>query len=137
MINNLFIRRSMSYIPKSPINITENAWTKMDEIINDKEMMFLFSATSGGCSGFNYDLQLINNDKYNDLTNSKIPPTIMKQDNIQVLIEPTSEFLLLGTTIDHISQDYENNIFENKFIFRPDKKLASGCGCGVSFTPKD
>ena len=43
---------------------------------------------------------------------------------------------LLGTTINYISEDYEKGIFENKFVFTPDKKIASSCGCGISFTPK-
>ncbi len=46
------------------------------------------------------------------------------------------EFLLLGTTIDYIHEDYLNGVFENKFVFIPDKTLASSCGCGISFTPK-
>ena len=47
-----------------------------------------------------------------------------------------SEFLLIGTTIDYINEDFSNGIFENKFIFSPDKTLANSCGCGISFTPK-
>ena len=43
---------------------------------------------------------------------------------------------LFGTTIDHISEDYKKGLFENKFVFLPDKNLASSCGCGISFTPK-
>ena len=43
---------------------------------------------------------------------------------------------LLGTTIDYMYEDYNYGIFESKFIFLPNKKLASSCGCGISFTPK-
>ena len=48
-----------------------------------------------------------------------------------------SEMALLGTTIDYISEDYNQGVFENKFIFTPDKDYASSCGCGISFTPKN
>lgn len=64
-----------------------------------------------------------------------IDPTIIKKDNIKILIEPKSEMLLIGTTIDYIKEDYDKNIFENKFIFIPDKTLTSSCGCGISFIP--
>jgi len=43
---------------------------------------------------------------------------------------------VIGTTIDYINEDYKKGIFENKFIYNVDKKLASSCGCGISFTPK-
>ena len=47
-----------------------------------------------------------------------------------------SEMLLLGTTIDYIKEDYNNQIYESKFIFTPRKELATSCGCGVSFSPR-
>ena len=40
-------------------------------------------------------------------------------------------------TIDYIFEDYDKGIFENKFIFETDKNVASSCGCGISFTPKN
>ena len=43
---------------------------------------------------------------------------------------------LLGTTIDYVREDYSENIFESKFVYIPDKNMATSCGCGVSFTPK-
>ena len=97
---------------------------------------FLFSVTSGGCNGFNYDFNILGGDKYLELMNNKRKPTIVEKNNIKILIDPTAEMYLFGTTIDHISEDYEKGLFENKFIFLPDKKIASSCGCGISFTPK-
>ena len=44
---------------------------------------------------------------------------------------------LLGTTIDYIYEDYDKGVFENKFIFLPDEKLATSCGCGISFNPRN
>ena len=135
------IKRLFSTINLDPIKVTDTAWKKIYQI-NKKQQMFsfLFSATSGGCNGFNYKLEQINEKEYNDIidTNSSIiKPTILAKDNTQILIDPVSEFLLLGTTIDYVNEDYSNGIFENKFIFIPDKTLAASCGCGVSFTPKN
>ena len=48
-----------------------------------------------------------------------------------------SEMFLLGTTIDYVTEDYTQGNFENKFIFKVNPKLASSCGCGISFSPKN
>jgi len=134
------IKRMFSTISNSPIIITHNAWDKMIQISKIQNIeRFLFSATTGGCNGFNYKLGLLNGTEYETIYNthtSKFKPTIIKKDNTELLIDPMAEFLLLGTTIDYIQEDYSNGVFENKFIFIPNKTLASSCGCGISFTPK-
>ena len=134
------IKRIFSTINKVSIMVTNNAWTKIEEINKIHKGTFLFSATSGGCNGFNYNLNIINSEEYNQIIDTdcyKIKPTIIIQNNNKILVDPKSEMLLLGTTIDYINEDYSNGIFENKFIFIPDKTLASSCGCGISFTPKN
>ena len=82
-------------------------------------------------SVYSYNLKVldINKDKYNTYTT-------IKNNNVNILIEPISEIYLIGTTIDYVSEDFKNNIFENKFIFIPNKNIATSCGCGVSFNPK-
>lgn len=130
-------KKFYSTLKKTPIHITQSALTKMNTIYNNtNNKHFLFSAKNGGCNGFSYDFKLINNIEYNKLYESKLKPTIIKTQNIKVIIDPISEMFLLGTTIDYIEQDYKNNIFESKFIFKPDKDLINTCGCGISFTPK-
>ena len=122
------------------ITITDNAWNKMANIIQAKQAQgFIFSAVSGGCNGLNYNLKLFNNknELENIKTNSKIQPSKMERDNITVYIDPLSEMFLLGTEIDYISEDFDKGIFENKFIFTPDKNIATSCGCGTSFSPKE
>lgn len=134
------IKRTFSTINKTSIIVTNPAWNKMKEINEtQKDQTFLFSATSGGCNGFNYNFSLISKDEYKKIINidcNKLKPTIIRQNNIKLLVDPKSEFLLLGTTIDYVKEDYSNGVFENKFIFTPNKTLASSCGCGISFTPK-
>jgi iron-sulfur cluster assembly accessory protein len=124
------IKRAFSTLTKTaPLTVTDNAWTKMFEISKKQGISnFLFSATSGGCHGYNYELSLLNQ---KDLSIKPIKPTYVSKQNIHVVMDPLSEFLLLGTTID-----YTSTAFDNKFIFIPDKELASSCGCGISFTPK-
>jgi iron-sulfur cluster assembly accessory protein len=134
------IKRFFTSTNKYPITITDNAWNKMIEIMKKQNMTsFLFTATSGGCSGFNYKLDLLNKEQYDDIYNErpgKFKPTTIEKNHTTVLIDPMVEMILIGTTIDYISEDYKNGIFENKFVFIANKSVASSCGCGVSFTPK-
>lgn len=135
------IKRLFSTVNNQSITITKNAWKKITEINKkQKDFCFLFSATSGGCNGFNYNFNLINETEYNDIVKTncgKIKPTILTKDDTQILVDPISEFLLLGTTIDFVKEDYSKNIFESKFVFKPNKEITASCGCGVSFTPKE
>jgi iron-sulfur cluster insertion protein len=120
------------------LNITNNAWKKMFYILkNNSNKNFILSASSGGCSGFNYNFKIIDNAKYNNIIiSNKFKPTVIDNNGVNVIIDPSSEFLLLGTTIDYITEDFTKGIFSNKFSFTPNKELASSCGCGISFNPK-
>lgn len=125
--------RKLSTISKWPI--TTNAWDKMTHILSKSDKFaFVFFATGGGCNGFNYKLESIDEKKFNRLTSEN--PVIVTNSKTHVVIEPMSEMLLLGTTIDFIEEDYSKNIFESRFIFIPEKDLTTSCGCGISFTPK-
>jgi iron-sulfur cluster assembly accessory protein len=136
MIKRIFSSVAVKY----PITITNYAWDKMTEILKQKnKAYFIFSAASGGCNGFNYNLKLLDDEKYKQMRSEKSKITIshLKRNEANVIIDPMSEMFLLGTTIDYICEDYDNGIFESKFVFMPDKEFASSCGCGISFTPKD
>ena len=133
------IKRFLSTNSKFPIVITNNAWDKIKNILDTSKNIygFLFYASSGGCNGFNYNLELLDKNTFNELNESKIKPSIINDDyNNKVYIDPTSEFYLFGTKIDYIKEDYSKNIFESKFIFSPDKSIATSCGCGISFNIK-
>ena len=132
-------RRFYSSVIKPPVIISNNAWDKIRDIIkkSNNKNGFLFYASSGGCNGFNYNLELIDEDIHNEIKDLKIKPNkISDSEYNKVYIDPKSEIFLIGTKIDYIKEDYSKNIFESKFIFIPDKDLATSCGCGVSFNPK-
>ena len=124
---------------KPPIQVTNSAWEKIDYILEKRDNhLFYFTASSGGCNGFNYDLNLITLGNYLDMTERLTTFTLLENENkSKIYIEPVAEMLLFGTTIDYVKEDWNKGIFENKFIFIPDKNLVTSCGCGVSFTPKD
>lgn len=116
------------------IKITRMAWNKIGTVLNQSNKhSFLFSATGGGCNGYNYKFELIDQNKFSSIVKeSKILPTIVENNSHKILIDPLSEFLLIGTTID-----FEETICESKFKFLPNKKMAHSCGCGTSFSPKN
>jgi len=117
----------------SIITVTKSAWSKMGQIIkSNTNYGFLFSINSGGCNGFNYELSTIDKRVYDDL----VKPNILEYEDIKLAVDPLAEIYLLGTTIDYVKEDYSKNIFESKFVYIPDKNIATSCGCGVSFNPK-
>ena len=121
---------------KDIIKITNNAWKKIFDIsIKSQNNKLLFGATSGGCNGFNFNLNLMKKDDYKNIENLK--PNFIQNNNIKVYIDPFSEMHLIGTEIDYVQENFDKGIFENKFVFNIDKKLASSCGCGVSFMPRN
>tara|TARA_Y100001970_G_scaffold228967_1_gene283817 strand:+ start:8825 stop:9202 length:378 start_codon:yes stop_codon:yes gene_type:complete len=121
---------------KPIINITKNAFTKMETIMKKSwnKNGFLFGVTSGGCNGFNFNLKLIENKELDEI--KKLKPNIISQGDVNVFVEPLSEIYLIGTTIDYTEENFSKGIFESKFIYNIDKELATSCGCGISFNPR-
>ena len=119
------------------IQITKNAWTKITQIIKQTKNPygFLYSASSGGCNGFNFNLEPLTKEIHKKLSNSKFI-TILQNKESKVYIDPISGLYLYGTTIDYISEDFKNQIYESKFIYNVNKNLMNTCGCGISFSPK-
>ena len=123
---------------KAIITVTDNAWNKLNLIAEkSNNPYFLFSANGGGCNGFKYILEQTKKEEvlnYN-LVGRTVNNTNKNNHEInypQIAIEPMSELLLIGTTIDFATDD-----FDSKFVFTPDKTFATSCGCGVSFSPKN
>ena len=138
LLNNSFNIRCLSR-KKEIITITDNAWYKIATILSQvnktktSEPSMLFSINGGGCNGFKYDLNI---DTENNTDQDKYEKYMfIEKNNNRVYIDPISELYIIGTTIDYIKEDFNKNIFESKFIFIPDKTLATNCGCGTSFTP--
>ena len=114
------------------LHITNNAWTKIKDITNKSNgNYFIFSAIGGGCSGFNYNLELLNK---TDLPKKLDTFTYVNNGHYKVYIDHLSELYLLGTCIN---QDYSKGIYESKFVFLQDKMDVIACGCGLYFMPKN
>jgi iron-sulfur cluster assembly protein len=99
---------------------------------------FLFSVSSGGCAGLNFDFRNVDFSEIREISkDSKIKMAKINNDGINVYVDPLSEMYLIGTTIDYVNENFSKGIFESKFLFQPDKNFAGGCGCGTSFYLKD
>ena len=98
------------------ISVTQNAWRKMAEIIlkSKHNLGFIYSASSGGCNGFNFELNLIQQKEYENIKQQRFY-TVLTNKDTKLYIDPVSEMILHGTTVDYISENYKEGIFESKF----------------------
>tara|TARA_B110001450_G_C17313062_1_gene356259 strand:+ start:99 stop:401 length:303 start_codon:yes stop_codon:yes gene_type:complete len=99
----------------------------------------IYSATSGGCNGFTFTLDVLDNFNKVDLDTKKIQPSVIYSpigDDRKIYIDPSSEMFLYNTEIDYVLEDYAKKKFESKFVFTVDASIMSGCGCGTSFSMK-
>ena len=120
------------------IQVSRNAWNKMKEIIkqSNNKYGFLYSLSSGGCNGFNFELDLLKKDRYEEIIKQRFH-NVLKYGDAKLYIDPISEMYLLGTTIDYIHEDYSKGLYESKFKFNINKELMTSCGCGISFSPNE
>jgi len=102
------------------IAISERAVSILQDLIGDNEMWLYLMVKGGGCSGYIYDLELLEN-----------KPTeshqLIYQDTIKLAIHELDSSLLNGMLID-----YEDKLMGGGFkMNNPNAKHS--CGCGLSF----
>ena len=104
-------------------SITQNAGKRISALIQkDKEqkVALRISVDGGGCSGFKYNYELVDEINSDDL--------IFTENQIKVIIDPISSDFLEGCTIDFI-EELGANYFQ---IINPN--ATAKCGCGSSFS---
>jgi len=101
------------------LHISSSAAKQLRKI--SKHKYILFYVQGGGCNGFHYKFES---------TNEKPKPLdeIVEHEDIKIIIDSTSVFHLLGTTID-----WKKDIMGETFHFE-NPNAASQCGCGTSFS---
>ncbi len=77
----------------------------------------------GGCSGYEYALDLVDSPQQDDL--------IYEQDKVAIYIDPKSAPLLNGVVIDFVE-----SLTQSGFVFT-NPNATDTCGCGKSFTAGD
>jgi iron-sulfur cluster assembly protein len=141
-----------------PVTVTETAARRIDQIIAEHgfdpaTMKLRVGVKGGGCSGFNYTLDLTEVQKDSDeawtFTYARAPrvsaaalaeteggattataTTTSTDENFSVTIvcDPKSYLYLNGTVID-----YKDEIMGSGFVFN-NPNSTSTCGCGSSFS---
>jgi len=111
-------------IPESKemtLTITEKAKNILFGVMgDDSESALLVDVLSGGCSGYKYDLQII--EPLDDTSHFGLVI-----DGIQVFVPKTASSLLDGVEID-----YEDKLMGGGFKLN-NPNASKSCGCGESF----
>ncbi|MDC3245386.1 iron-sulfur cluster assembly accessory protein [bacterium] len=102
------------------LTITQNAVNMLGQAFgDDRSMGLLVGVLSGGCSGYMYDLQIVEE--------TEIDCQELDINGFRILVPKASSHLLNGIQID-----YEDRLMGGGFkIINPN--ASSSCGCGESF----
>ncbi len=124
-----------------PVTVTETAAREIASIIKQQELAaesvrLRVGVKGGGCSGFNYLLDLTENTKDSDeiweyafeISEDPEQGSLEQQIAIRVVCDPKSYLYLNGTEID-----FKDEIMGRGFVFN-NPNATSTCGCGSSFS---
>ena len=107
------------------ITLTDSAAKRILELRkkkNNDKLMLRVTVLGGGCSGFQYSIELDDQKNEDDQT--------FEQGGATLVTDSTSLPFLVGAEVDFIS-----NMMKSEFkIHNPN--AAAGCGCGASFAVK-
>ena len=102
------------------LTITENAISMLEQAFGeDRNMGLLVGVISGGCSGYMYDLQIVEQ--------TEIDCQEIEVSGFKIMIPNASSHLLNGIQID-----YEDRLMGGGFKIN-NPNASSACGCGESF----
>lgn len=107
------------------VTITEKAASEILRIVEEQELdaskvHLRVGVKGGGCSGFNYILDLTEAVRDTD--------EVMEMHGIKVVCDPKSLLYLHGTVVD-----FKDEIMSRGFVFQNPNASAT-CGCGSSFS---
>jgi iron-sulfur cluster assembly accessory protein len=108
-IDNTFTGKLPTLSPKAQIFITENL---------EEGQYFRLGIEGGGCSGFNYLLDIANYQEEHDILFSESPPA---------LVDDMSVKYLYGSEVDLYTEGM------NKMLKVTNPGAKASCGCGTSF----
>ena len=102
------------------LTISDKAQTMLaDAFGDDRSMALLVGVLSGGCSGYMYDLQIVEE--------TEIECQELDISGFRILVPKASSHLLNGIQID-----YEDRLMGGGFKIN-NPNASSSCGCGESF----
>ena len=111
--------------PSVELNVTEPAIAEIKKFIAGEEDLaetagLRVRVVPGGCSGFQYSLNIEEESKTGDF--------VMEKNGIKLFVDMFSAQYLNGITIDHTT-----NMMGSGFTFE-NPNATGGCGCGTSFS---
>ena len=106
------------------ISVSKQAVLRFSQIARQKNVTkFLFKVEGGGCNGFKYMLEPMQEDP------KKMDEIVPLAQNLDLVVDNHSVLFLIGTNIDYTTDD----IMGSKFDFtNPNAK--GNCGCGATFS---
>ena len=114
---------SLSVSARAPegILLAESAAKRLAKLaeIEGKPVLLRVAVDGGGCSGFQYRLELVDAPEADDL--------IVRRDGQAAVIDPVSIPVLKGSQIAFVDE-----LAGAQFVVR-NPNASSSCGCGVSF----
>jgi iron-sulfur cluster assembly accessory protein len=104
------------------ITLSARAAHRIVELLSDDPAASLFrvSVEGGGCSGFQYRFDLVNDRAPDDL--------LIERDGARVVVDPVSLEFVQGSEIDFVDE-----LIGAQFKIKNPNVTAS-CGCGTSFS---
>ncbi len=106
----------------SPVTLSQSAAKRIAALCtkeNDPNLKFRVSVNGGGCSGFQYDFNLVKDQKEDDL--------VIIRDGATLLVDGLSLLYLTGSEVDFVEE-----LAGSMFVVKNPNATAS-CGCGSSF----
>lgn len=108
----------------SMLKLTPTAVSKVQEFITEHgasdDTGLRVAVLPGGCSGFQYGLNIEDGPESDD--------EILEEAGVRIFVDPFSAQYLEGVEIDYVT-----SMMGSGFSFR-NPNAAGGCGCGSSFT---
>ena len=110
--------------PATPVRLTDRAAAMVRETIERENLAgsgLRVAVVGGGCSGFQYSLDIDKDERAGDLT--------FEANGVKVFVDPMSSMYLMGVEIDYV----EGQFGQSGFAFKNPNAKAT-CGCGSSFS---
>mgnify|MGYP001602506130 FL=1 len=118
--NKKTIRGKEPDLSNATISVTDKAANKIKEILaQEKKQALRVSVQPGGCSGFQYGLELDDKSTDNDI--------IIKNKGIKLFVDKASMAKLNGANIDYLDS------LQGAGFKISNPSATSSCGCGSSF----
>lgn len=111
--------------PSIEMVVTESAITEIKKFLANEEDLpetagLRVRVVPGGCSGFQYSLNIEEESRTGDF--------VLDKEGIKLFVDMFSAQYLNGITIDHTT-----NVMGSGFTFE-NPNASGGCGCGTSFS---